>query len=100
MKSKLLAMASYKKARTRGNIDRFKQRKARHFNTKQQFLKFLVRMFHNVKNIRALFNVTHYCLSQAIVVKKHGIQRRIQCAFTGGYFMLRVHCLLSFTFHL
>ena len=83
--------------------NKLKQRKARHFNTKQQFLKFLVSMFHNVKNIRALFNITHYCLiiiSQAIVVKKYGIQRRIQCAFTGGYFMLRVHCLLSFTFHL
>ena len=98
MKSKLLAMASYKKALTRGNIDRFKQRKARHFNAKQQFLKFLVSMFHNVKNIRALFNITNYCLSQAIVVKKHGIQRCIQCALnTGGLISccVSIVCFLS-----
>ena len=37
---------------SRGNIDWFKQLKEGSPFTKQQFLKFLVSMFHNVKNIR------------------------------------------------
>ena len=51
MKSKLLAMASYKKALTWKY--RPVQTKEGSPFTKQQFLKFLVSTFHNVKNIRA-----------------------------------------------